>query len=206
VLVAVAALFKWLSSRQQNSSNTNDSPETPTPASRRSVREESSSDEEQIRKFLEALGQPRGTKVPPPVPPRTNLPPRPVAPVRPPPSAIPIPEIRRSRRPTEQPQDVSGAKREIVVQPTPPRRSYQPSPPVVPRGEVLGFEMQETTRPAGEVAAPGGAAASPGATGTQSSVTLAQLLRSPGGLRQAVILREVFGPPRSMQPLELTEV
>ncbi|HZQ46104.1 MAG TPA: hypothetical protein VFC07_03760, partial [Verrucomicrobiae bacterium] len=31
----------------------------------------------------------------------------------------------------------------------------------------------------------------------------AALLRSPGGLRQAIILREIFGPPRSMQPLDL---
>jgi hypothetical protein len=33
------------------------------------------------------------------------------------------------------------------------------------------------------------------------SITL--LLRSPSGLRNAIILREIFGPPRSLQPLEL---
>src|SRR5467141_2115414 len=41
-------------------------------------------DEERIRKFLEALGQPTTSKPPPPVAPRTDIPPRPVAPVRPP--------------------------------------------------------------------------------------------------------------------------
>jgi hypothetical protein len=30
---------------------------------------------------------------------------------------------------------------------------------------------------------------------------LAAFLASPDGLRQAIILREVFGPPRSLQPL-----
>src|SRR5438067_12007559 len=47
------------------------------------------SDEERIRKFLEALGQPPTTKPPPPIVPRTDIPPRPVAPVQP-----PIPTVR----------------------------------------------------------------------------------------------------------------
>jgi hypothetical protein len=29
------------------------------------------------------------------------------------------------------------------------------------------------------------------------------MLRSTSGLRDAIILREIFGPPRSMQPLDL---
>src|SRR5207237_10793024 len=41
-------------------------------------------DEQRIRKFLEALGQPTTSKPPPPVAPRTDIPPRPVAPIRPP--------------------------------------------------------------------------------------------------------------------------
>src|SRR3989442_1517150 len=47
-------------------------------------REPDETDEERIRKFLEALGQPTTSKPPAPVAPRTDIPPRPVAPVRPP--------------------------------------------------------------------------------------------------------------------------
>ena len=39
--------------------------------------------------------------------------------------------------------------------------------------------------------------------GKGSRSDLAALLASPAGLRQAIILREVFGPPRSLQPFDL---
>jgi hypothetical protein len=34
-------------------------------------------------------------------------------------------------------------------------------------------------------------------------INLATMLRSTSGLRDAIILREIFGPPRSLQPLDL---
>jgi hypothetical protein len=37
------------------------------------------------------------------------------------------------------------------------------------------------------------------ATGLQ----VIELLKSPGGLRDAIVLREIFGPPRSFQPFDL---
>src|SRR5439155_11872151 len=37
----------------------------------------------------------------------------------------------------------------------------------------------------------------------QTETNMAALLRSASGLRNAIILREVFGPPRSLQPLDL---
>src|SRR4051794_20069575 len=92
LLVGVAALLRWLATKANSSGQDDDSRKTPpVPPPERSIRESSSSDEEQIRKFLEALGRPRDANAPPPVAPRTNVPPRPVAPVRPPPAGIPIP-------------------------------------------------------------------------------------------------------------------
>jgi hypothetical protein len=41
------------------------------------------------------------------------------------------------------------------------------------------------------------------AQASKSKVELATLLRSTSGLRDAIILREIFGPPRSLQPLDL---
>src|SRR5438132_12036072 len=49
-------------------------------------------DEERVREFLEALGQPAGAAPPPKVQPRTQIPPRPLAPVQPPASMRPFPK------------------------------------------------------------------------------------------------------------------
>src|SRR2546430_14894360 len=38
---------------------------------------------------------------------------------------------------------------------------------------------------------------------TGSVTDIATLLRSTAGLRNAIILREIFGPPRSLQPFDL---
>src|SRR5437588_7302821 len=47
-------------------------------------------DEERVREFLEALGQPAGAAPPPKVQPRMQIPPRPLAPVQPPASMRPF--------------------------------------------------------------------------------------------------------------------
>src|SRR2546430_10979545 len=69
-------------------------------------------DEERVREFLEALGQPAGAAPPPKAQPRTQIPPRPLAPVQPPASMRPFakPAFRTWR----------GQAKEIVVlqQPT----------------------------------------------------------------------------------------
>jgi len=36
-----------------------------------------------------------------------------------------------------------------------------------------------------------------------AKIDIATMLRSTSGLRDAIILREIFGPPRSLQPLDL---
>src|SRR6266480_4119940 len=87
LLVVVAVLFQVLTkaagktSKDQAKRTSTPSPRTPPPI-RRAPTE---SDEERIRRFLEALGQPTASRPPPPVAPRTNIPPRPLAPVQPPP-------------------------------------------------------------------------------------------------------------------------
>src|SRR5437016_9448829 len=86
LLVAVAVLFQFLAKtagktgKDQSKRISTSTPRTPTPM-RRAPAE---SDEDRIRKLLEALGQPPTSKPPPPVVPRTNIPPRPLAPVQPP--------------------------------------------------------------------------------------------------------------------------
>src|SRR5438132_11392105 len=99
LLIAMAALFRLLASKAGNTGKS-EPPGRSTSAPRTSpplARLPAETDEERIRRFLEALGQPTSSKPPPPVAPRTNIPPRPLAPVQPP-SSFPLPIPRRIPR------------------------------------------------------------------------------------------------------------
>ena len=159
-------------------------------------------DADRVREFLEALGQPAGTVPPPKVQPRTQIPPRPLEPVQPPASMRPF---RKPEFGTWKEQ----VKKMVVLQrptkPTPARRIVVPSvPPAVPaeandpgawiaqeQAQVSVAQKKDVTS---RVSAP--------PTLAPSAETLwKQILHSPDSLRTAIILREIFGPPRGLQPL-----
>jgi hypothetical protein len=154
-------------------------------------------DADRIREFLKALGQPAGTAPPPKVQPRTQVQPRPLAPVQPPPSMRPFrkPEFRTWK---EQLKEI------LVLQqpdkPVPPeiKRVVVPS---VPRenepGAWIAQEQAQTAPAPTKMAAP---TDQPVARATVETLWK-QILRSPDSLRTAVILREIFGPPRGLQQL-----
>ena len=139
------------------------------------------SDEERVRKFLEALGQPTTSK-PPPVP----------------------------QRPTYQ---------KPVVLPHVPRQLKSPLPPLTTRPPEPEADWHSTReiRLSGQIPPPlesatviktpaeayGIATAAPVAQTPARKGDIAVLLRSTSGLREAIILREILGPPRSLQPLDL---
>src|SRR5437763_13730110 len=84
--LALAGLFQLLGRAARKTSTDEEEP-IPKPAPRMAKpipRAPAESDEERIRKFLEALGQPATSRPPPSVTPRTDIPPRPLAPVKPP--------------------------------------------------------------------------------------------------------------------------
>src|SRR6187397_1696577 len=129
LLVAVAVLFQFLAKtagktgKDQTKQTSTPIPRTPTPM-RHAPTE---SDEDRIRKLLEALGQPPTSRPPPSVVPRTEIPPRPVAPVQPPMS--PLSQLRRDKR----------RKRE-------PSPKETPTPPTVRGAEKMvpsAFEVQK---------------------------------------------------------------
>src|SRR6266480_1461115 len=98
LLVVVAALFQLLAKtagkKGQDQSKRTSTPPTPMPT--RPAPTES--DGERIRKLLEALGQPPTSRPPPLVAPRTDIPPRPLAPVQPPMSPLSHLKQEKSRK------------------------------------------------------------------------------------------------------------
>jgi len=189
LFIFVAFLFQVLTraatkaNKQSGKRKSTTLPHSPPPIPRAPAE----TDQERIRKFLEALGQPPSSAPPPPVKPRPTYE-KPIILPHVGPGPSPLPPL------TTRPPDLPRTKR--VFQP-------QTSAPV--------FEVHKTTAPV-EPSSPPIAipAATPYALPTQPAlvrpedkIALAILLSSSSGLRNAIILREIFGPPRSLQPLDL---
>ena len=159
-------------------------------------------DEDRIRKFLEALGQPPGTLPPPKIERRRDIPPRPVPPVQSPSSfGRPILETweqlkRRTevlQQPSKSPSPEVSRKIIELAQPT-AAEGNEPGTWIAEEGKrtskALAREMRES--PVWERASPRGS----------DRLTWRRDLLTPEGLRNAVVLREIFGPPRAFRPIE----
>jgi hypothetical protein len=194
LLVAVAVLFQFLAKTagktRKDQTKQPSTPRTPPPI----PRTPRTSDEDQIRKLLEALGQPVASRPPPPVMPRTDIPPRPLAPVQPPVS--PFSQLRRERL----------RKREVVAKETPPSRTVSGADKIAPPKITASpaFEVHEGRLPiapqlAGRIR---GGATQTIATTDKPRTDTATLLASTSGLRDAIILREILGLPRGLQAID----
>jgi len=157
---------------------------SPSQRSRPLVSESDETDQERMRKFLEALGQPTTSRPPEPIPPRPTYQ-KPV--VLPPPPGLPreirlpgqIPPTREAK--TFRPRVAEASKFEVHEGPPP----LEPAPVIKTAAEAYAIATQPVSKP------------------SEGKIDIAAMLRSTSGLRDAVILREIFGPPRSMQPLDL---
>jgi len=194
LFVAIAIFFQILTraatkSRKRPGDTTRRSP-SPSQMSRPITSESEDTDADRIRKFLEALGQPTTSKPPAPVRPRTDIPPRPVAPVRPP--IAPFAEWQRKIRLPGQ------------IPPTRETKTFRPKVADAPAFEVQQGPSSLEPLPVIKTAAEAYAIATqPISKSPETKIDVATLLRSTSGLRDAIILREIFGPPRSLQPLDL---
>jgi len=171
-------------------------PEIPQPIQRTRPK----TDEERVREFLEALGQAPGSTPPAKVQPRIQIPPRPLAPVQPPASMRPFgkPEFRTRR---EQAKEIV-----VLQQPTkiaPPALKRVVVPPIVAAAGEDEPDAWIAPEQAQTVVAT--TKTSIARTDDQRSVRASadtiwkQALRSPNAARTAIILREIFGPPRAVQ-------
>lgn len=158
-----------------------------------SQRADAKSDEERVREFLEALGQP-STSIPPPrVQPRTDLPPRPIAPIQPPPMARPFSPVL-----------IRGAAerlRKIIKGPAAGRVVSKSALPVQSNEPGAWMREEEKTEAAKSATARSIEAQTTSAAST--TTTWKQMLRSPDAMRDAIVLREILGPPRAIRELEL---
>jgi hypothetical protein len=211
ILLALVGLIRWIVQAAEEKRNAEAAKRAaPSPQPNAPVeRAPAQSEEERIRRFMEALGVPTTAAPPAPKPPRREVQPkqprvakRKVMPVDP----FPAP---RTRLP--EPAPVVTTPPPIVVVPPAvlePRPASRPpttaSPPVVttlqrtaPEFEVAEVDWQsEDPSQTGSV------------TGAESLVrqdviaadrSWATRLATPESLRDAIVLREIFGAPRSMQ-------
>jgi hypothetical protein len=178
LLIFVAVwLLRWLIEKGKREVQNPETPPAPSqPISRGS---ETQTEEERIRKFLDALGQPPGS-APPKVAPRRRY----VEPKI-------FPKLPRLT---------------TAPPPLPPSTPAQPSPPPpspigvatarTPSAAESNFEVHEVARQSSSEPAP--AMNRPEVFGARLK------LGTPDDLRTAIVLREIFGPPRSLQPLDPT--
>jgi len=199
LLVAVGIFFQLLAKaagktgKNQTRRTSTPIPRTPPPIPRAPTE----SNEEKIRKLLEALGQPPTSKPPAPVVPRMGIPRRPLAPVQPPIS--PLSQLSREKR----------RKGHVVLGETRPsetvRHAQEIAQPKITSASA--FEVHEGPLPIAPppiFKAPAEADADRMRTSAKTEKPeseIAILLASAPGLRSAMILREILGSPRGLRAL-----
>jgi hypothetical protein len=202
ILFAIAILFQILTKAAAKSrrrpTDTQRRSTSPSQMSRPLSTEEEESDQDRIRKFLEALGQPTTSKPPEPIQPRPTYQ-RPVVMPHVPPFGSPLPPLKT--RPPDLPRQI---RLPGQIPPTREAKNFRPTVAEAPVFEIREgpplVESPPVIRTAAEAYA---IATQPIAKAAEKKIDVATLLRSTSGLRDAIIVREIFGPPRSMQPLDL---
>jgi hypothetical protein len=203
LFVAIAIFFQILTraatkSRRRPGDTTRRST-SPSQRARPIASESEDTDADRIRKFLEALGQPTTSEPPAPVAPRPTYQRPTVLPHVPPPLRSPLPPL--TTRPPDLPREI---RLPGQIPPTREARTFHPKVAEAPAFEVQQGALQ--VEPASVIKTPAEAyaiATQSVSKSPEAKIDIATMLRSTSGLRNAIILREIFGPPRSLQPLDL---
>jgi hypothetical protein len=176
LIIVAVTLIRWLAQKAK----TTQTPKPDAPPSRPIPRGgESQTEEERVRKFLEALGQPPGS-TPPKIAPRR----REVQPM-----IFTLPPLTTAPPPLSQP---SAARPSMPPPPLPMEVTpFQPATAQEANFEVHEVARQTSSEPVPEIRRE-----------LSSRQNLRVNLATGSGLRDAIVLREIFGPPRSVQPLD----
>ena len=189
IIIVAAALLRWLSQKSDAAKPDPERPEIPNQPIPRGG--ETQTEEERIRRFLEALGQPARSTPPPKVTRRSTVQKREVLP-HVPPFKSPLPPL------TTVPPPLATTPPPLPAFPT--STGQVPSPPPIEQRVFKpaialerGFEVRDLAAHVLSDSSPVDrrtAADQPG---------FFLKLASTQDLRRAIILREIFGPPRSLQ-------
>jgi hypothetical protein len=192
IIVVAAALLRWLSQKSDAGKPDLERPTVPDQPIPRGG--ETQTEEERIRRFLEALGQPATSAPPPKVTPRSIAPKREVLPHTPPFKSA-LPPLTTVPPPlVTAPPPLPGTPAPAVQAAPPhpiPQRVFTPAV-----AQEMGFEVHDIGAQVLRDLVPGGR----GAAAAQRGFVLK--LASIQDLRSAIVLREIFGPPRSLQPVD----
>ena len=222
ILLAVVGLLRWFSQMAEEKRNREAEKRAPgTPPPNTPVqRAPAETEEERIRRFMEALGVPTANAPIPKAEPKRDAPkPPPEAPKRKAPPIDPFPRggfpippvvVAKPAPPPPLPQQPVAPAQPPLFPAPPSATPTAPSP--LPTRETtvfvpaapVEFEVRDVAEAIEELSPMGGAKGRSQTRGTTPQLTLAARLRSAEGLRDAIVLREIFGPPRSMQPVDLT--
>src|SRR5438105_144789 len=206
VIVVIVGIWRLIARIKENALNQSqrDSRRRTTQPNRppRPLATEEKTDEQRVREFLEALGRPTGSAPPSKVQPRTNLPPRPVAPIQPPPSMRPFSPVLGQPRPR--------AKKAASIPPHQWSKSSVPEPAVVVPTSSASIDINEPGRwiaqeqarnaPPPEISNAPLIKAGDETVSVRASAEIIwkPALRSFDGMRAAIVLREILGSPRAM--------
>lgn len=181
LLIGAAAFLRWFSQRgERKQEQRPQAPRTNVPP----ARSDSTSDEERVRRFLEALGQPPGSQPPQQVQPR---------------------RVAQVSQPA-QPKQGARPRRDVFLPTLPPLKTAPSDlpPQAAPAATTTTTVTSTIVRPA-KVTRPTAVPMSqlPSEPVRLSAAsTLQDRLHDPTSIRQAIILREILDPPRAFRPLE----
>jgi hypothetical protein len=176
ILIALVTLIRWLLEKAKTSSQKTESP-PPTPDTPVPRGSETQTEEERIRRFMEALGQKPGSTPPPKVTARRRAMP---------PTVFPrLPQLK-------------------TVPPVLPKRPAAPPPLPVEIPTIVAAKISASDFQVHDVPRQTSSEPAPEASRKAARYAGQIKLGTPQDLRTAIVLREIFGPPRSLQGFDLT--
>ncbi len=194
-LIGLVKLFLQAAEKKRNAEAARQAPDAARPNAP-VQRAPAQTEEERVRRFMEALGVPTSTAPTPKAPPRTVQPRKPLQRKIQPVDSFPAPRASTFTKPPVAPT----LPPVTVPAPGPPIPVLAPPRSATPTRAASTFEVADVSWKTEE--APTGDLATRPAVAAADQSWSARLAQ-PRALRDAIILREIFGPPRSLQPVDL---